>query len=79
MKILSDVEDILNDEDMVKAIMSQYEKGSTEEEYDTNRSKRIDLLLEMAGDITYEDYVTAIRKTTKHASKVLLKRDIDET
>ena len=79
MKILSDVEDILKDEDKVKEIMDKFEKGATEEEYDTNRSKRIDLLLKMAGDITYEDYITAIRKTTKHASRVLLKRDVDET
>ena len=44
MKILSDVEDILKDEDKVKEIMDTYEKGATEEEYDTNRSKRIDIL-----------------------------------
>ena len=79
LKILSDVEDILRDEEKVKLIMSKYEKGATKGEYDTNRSKRVDLLLKMAGDISYDDYVTAIKKTTKHASKVLLKRDVDET
>ena len=79
LKILSDVEDILRDDEKVKSIMSQYEKGATKEEYDTNRSKRIDLLLKMAGDISYADYITAIKKTTKHASRVLLKRDVDET
>ena len=62
MKILSDIEDILKDEDMVNEILSIYEKGATEEEYNTNRSKRIDLLLQMAGDITYDDYVTDIKK-----------------
>ena len=59
--------------------MSKYEKGETEDEYNTNRSKRIDLLLQMAGNVSYDDYVTAIKKTTKHASRVLLKRDVDET
>ena len=42
--------------------MSKFDKGSTEEEYDTNRSKRIDMLLEMAGNINYDDYILAIKK-----------------
>ena len=79
MKMLSDIEDILIDEEKVKEIMSRYEKGTTNEEYETNRSKRIDLLLKMAGNYTYEDYLTALRKTTKHASRVLLKTDVDKT
>ena len=33
----------------------------------------------MAGNISYENYVMAIKKTRKHGSTVLLKRDIDET
>jgi hypothetical protein len=78
-KILSDIEDVLKDEDKVKEIMSKYEKGKTEEEYATNRAKRIDLLLEMAGNISYENYIMAIKKTRKHGSTVLLKRDVDET
>ena len=78
-EILADVEEVLRDEDKVKEIMSKYEKGKTDEEYETNRSKRIDLLLRMAGDISYEDYITAIKKSRKHGSTVLLKRDVDET
>ena len=50
----------------------------TEEEYADNREKRIDLMLKMAGDISYEDYIMAIKKTRKHGSTVLLKRDVDE-
>ena len=37
------------------------------------------MLLEMAGNISYDDYILAIRKTKKHGSTVLLKRDVDET
>ena len=77
-KILLDIQDILEDDDMVQLIMSQYEKGETMEMYDQNRSKRIDLLLQLAGNISYEDYIQAIKKTPRHGSMVMLKRDIDE-
>ena len=50
-KILSDVDDILNDPESIQFIMDQYEKGNSEEEYIKNRSKRIDLLLELAGQV----------------------------
>ena len=78
-KILSDIEDILRDDDKIQEIMGKYEKGKTEEEYDTNRAKRIELMLKMAGNVSYEDYIMAIKKSRKHGSTVLLKRDIDET
>ena len=78
-KILSDIEDLLKDDDILAEIMRRYEKGGTEEEYSVNRGKRIDLLLEMAGNVTYEEYILAIKKTRKHGSTVLLKQDIDET
>ena len=77
-KVLSDVEDLLNDKDKIKLIISKYDKGKSQDEYDTNRAKRIDLLLEMAGNISYEDYVKALKKTRKHGSTILLKRDVDE-
>ena len=77
-KLLADVEDLLNDEEMIKVIMEQWEKGVTEEEYAENRGKRIDLMLEMAGGYKYDDYILAIKKTRKHGSIVLLKRDVDE-
>ena len=58
--------------------MGKFKKGDSQAEYDENRSKRIDLLLEIAGNIDYDDYVMALKKTRKHGSTVLLKRDIDE-
>ena len=78
-KILSDVEDVLNDDEKVQEIMSKYPKGSTDEEYKENRAKRIDLLLEKSGGITYEDYIIAIKKSNKQGSTVMLQRDVDET
>ena len=77
-KILSDIEEVLGDEDTIKEIMSKYEKGATEEEYSRNRAKRIDLLLERAGNIDYDDYIMAIKTARKYGSTVLLKRDLDE-
>ena len=77
-KLLSDVDQILKDETVVNTIMGLYEKGATMKEYDENRSKRIDTLLEIAGDYSYSDYVAAIKQSKKQGSTVLLKRDIDE-
>ena len=77
-KILSDVEDIIKDEEKRNEIMSKYDKGKTENEYSKNREKRIDLMLEMAGNISYENYIMAIKKSPRHGSTVLLKRDVDE-
>ena len=59
--------------------MSKWRKGDTEEKYARNRAKRIDLMLKMAGNVNYETYVMAIKKTRKHGSTVLLKRGVDET
>ena len=61
-KLLSDVEDVLKDGGKMKEIIDKYKKGDTEEEYDQNRGKRIELMLEMAGGIEYEDYILAIKK-----------------
>ena len=77
-QILCDVEELLRDDNERLEIMSKFEKGNTEEEYAANRAKRIDLMLKKAGNISYDDYVMAIKKTRKHGSTVLLKRDVDE-
>ena len=77
-KILNDVEDILNDPEMIEFIMNQYDKGNTKEEYYENRSKRIDLLLQVAGNISYDDYVAAIKHSKKLGCTILLQRDVDE-
>ena len=58
--------------------MTQFEKGDTEADYAKFRSKRIDLMLSIAGDYSYRDYVDAIRTFKRYGSTVLLKRDIDE-
>ena len=64
------MEAIIRDEDKINEIMSSFDKGSTEEEYECNRSKRIDLMLKMAGNICYDDYVMALKKTRRHGSKL---------
>ena len=78
-EILSNIEDLLNNEEQLREIMSKYPKGNTDIDYKANRGKRIDLLLEKAGNYSYEDYIMAIKKSRKHGSTVLLQRDIDET
>ena len=40
-KLLSDVEEVLRDEEKRKEIMSKYEKGRTKEEYNENRGKEL--------------------------------------
>ena len=49
--------------------MCKYEKGNSEEEYAENRAKRIDLMLEIAGDVSYDDYVMAIKKQGNMAAQ----------
>ena len=77
-KILSDVEEILKDKEKIKKIDDKHSKGVEKEEYNENRSKRIDYMLELAGNIKYEDYIVAIKNSRKYGSTVILKRDIDE-
>ena len=77
-KILSDVENVLKDENMIQEIMSKFDKGQTEKEYRCNMEKRINLMLKLAGEISYEDYIVAIKQTKRHGCSVLLKRDVDE-
>ena len=77
-KILADVEETVKDEEICPFIMQEHSKGSTEAEYSENLLKRIDLLLQIGGEIRYEDYVEAIKRSRKYGSTVLLKRDIDE-
>ena len=62
-KLLRDVEDAIEDDITRQYIMDQHEKGKTESEYNQNRSKQIDLLLEIAGNYSYSEFVTTIRKS----------------
>ena len=77
-QLISDVQSALENEDVIYFIMSEYEKGNSEEQYSENRAKRIDLLLKIAGDYSYSDYIKAIEKIPKRGSTALLKRDVDE-
>ena len=54
------------------------EKGTTKEENAQFRAQRIDEMLKVAGNISYGDYIIAIKKSKKHGSAVLLQRDIYE-
>ena len=53
-------------------------KGETREEYIKYRAKRIDEMLELAGGISYDEYIKAIKESVVHGSQVLLQRDVDE-
>ena len=78
-KILVDVQELLKDEDKMNIIMEKLpNKGATKEENALYRAERIDEMLKVAGDISYGDYVRAIKRSKKHGSAVLLQRDIDE-
>jgi hypothetical protein len=78
-KILHDVEEVLKDQEQLDMIKEKFpDKGVTKEENYQYRAERIDEMLRIAGGISYEDYIMAIKKTKKHGSAVLLQRDIDE-
>ena len=77
-KILSDVEEVLRDKDKMQEIEKENPKGIKKEAYIKSRNARIDHLLELAGNISYDNYIMAIKKTRRHGSTVLLQRDIDE-
>ena len=75
--ILSKVQDLLEDEEIIKSIMDQYDKKSeTKEEYRINRKKRILQLLAIA-EISAEDYLEAL-SWSRGGYSVHLKRDLDE-
>ena len=76
-KLLNDVENVLNDDLLIEYILEEHKKGDTESEHNKNLSKRIDLLLEIAGSYTYSDYITAIKKSEVRGSTVMLKRDVN--
>ena len=78
-KILVDVQELLKDEDKMNIIMEKLpNKGATKEENALYRAERIDEMLKVAGDISYGDYVRAIKRSKKYGSAVLLQRDINE-
>ena len=80
-KILSDVGELLKDEDTISKIMNQFDKNTeSKEEYIINREKRIKMLLSLAGYETEEDwnlYIQALA-TLKQGYSLIMARDIDE-
>jgi hypothetical protein len=77
-ELLKKVKELLDDKETIKTIMEKYNKvEESEEEYETNRSKRIDELLKIAG-ATYQEYSDAIECSVKQGHMILLERDIDE-
>ena len=78
-KILIDVQEILKDEEKMNALKIKFpNKGVTQEENYQFRAERIDEMLKLAGGISYDKYIMAIKKAKRHGSAVLLQRDIDE-
>jgi hypothetical protein len=77
-ELLKRVKELLDDKDTIETIMKKYNKvEESEEDYISNRSKRIDELLEIAGT-TYDEYLEAIQCSIKQGHVILLERDIDE-
>ena len=59
-KVISKVQDVIEDEDAMQKIMSQYDKqNETKEEYTANREKRIKQMCQLA-DVSYDEYIKAI-------------------
>ena len=76
-KVIQKVQEVIEDEEAIQKIMSQYDKqNETKEEYIANREKRIRKLCQVAG-VNYDDYVKAI-STSKSGYSVVLQRDLDE-
>ena len=76
-EILDKVQKLLDEEEIIKSIMDQFDKKSeTKEEYSINREKRILQLLEIAG-VSRDDYLEAL-SWSRAGYSVHLKRDIDE-
>ena len=81
-KLLIDVRNILDDEDIIKKILSKYpeKKSENRKDYLKHREERIKKILNLAGLKTeeqYDLYLSALEASTSGYS-ILLERDIDE-
>ena len=81
-KLLKDVRNILDDEDIIKKILSKYpeKKSENRKDYLKHREERIKKILNLAGLKTeeqYDLYLSALEASTSGYS-ILLERDIDE-
>ena len=69
---------ILEEEDLIEEIMSEYNKETESiDEYRLNRKKRIFKVLELA-DVDPDEYITALKESSRKGVNVILARDIDE-
>ena len=76
--LLESVMNVLEEDDIIDDIMKDYDKDNESiEEYRKNRKKRILKILEIA-NVEPDDYVTALKQSSRKGVNVILARDIDE-
>ena len=77
-KVLASVLEILENKELIDSIMEEYKKeNETISEYRDNRKERILKVLEHA-NIDPEDYIRALKESSRKGINVILARDIDE-
>ena len=73
--LLKKVMDVLEEEDVIDLIMSEYSKENENiEEYRMNRKERILKVLELA-DVDPNEYVTALKESSRKGINIILARD----
>ena len=76
--LLESVMNVLEESDIVDDIMNDYDKNNESiEEYRKNRKERILKILEIA-NVDPDDYVMALKESSRKGINVILARDIDE-
>ena len=69
---------VLEEAEVIEGIMSEYNKDlESIDEYRLNRKKRILKILELA-DVDPDEYLTALKESSRKGVNVILARDIDE-
>ena len=77
-RILEKVLVVLEDTEKVADIMSSYDKENESiDDYRQNRKERILKVLELAG-VDPDEYVVALKESSRKGINVILARDIDE-
>ena len=77
-KVLEKVMNILEEDDVIEEIMNEYNKEMESiDEYRWNRKERILRVLKLA-DVEPDDYVKALKESSRKGVNVILARDIDE-
>ena len=78
IKVLEKVMTVLENTEIIDDIMNKYDKENENiEEYKKNRKKRILEVLELAG-VDPQEYVAALKESSRKGINVILARDIDE-